>query len=275
MTHTPKALITGASAGIGAALARQLAERGYNLILAGRNQERLDQVARSVKSTCKVQIFSGDLAKPKDREQLISIIHQEVPEIVINNAGFGLYGDVLAYTTPQQTEIVDLNVTALLEITIEAGRALVSAGKKGTILNVSSAAATPVMPYFSVYSASKAFVNQLSQSLDFEWQDHGVRVLAACPGVVKTDFQARASGKAERQTRGAAKAMTAEFAASEILKQIDAGIRLHTFDFRYRAMLFLCRYILPKFMVAKSVSADLKHRAGNRPLILIRKPEKS
>jgi short-subunit dehydrogenase len=270
-----KALITGASSGIGEALAVQLANRGCDLILAGRDQARLAQLATRLRQQVKVQVVDGDLSQASDCERLIRVIHSEVPDLVINNAGFGLYGDVLSYPTEQQLNIVEVNVLALLELTIEAGRALVSAGKEGIIMNVSSVAATPVMPLFSVYSASKAFVNQLSESLDFEWRPHRIRVLTACPGMVNTRFHRRATNDPSRKVSSVAEPMTAEFAASEILAQIDAGRRLHAFGMRYRITNFLCRYILPKALVAAAVSADLRKRAGDRPLILLSNNERS
>lgn len=262
-----KALVTGASSGIGEELALQLAARGVSLLLAGRDRARLEAVRAEIGVQVPVQILIGDLSEASDRSLLVDLIHREAPDLVINNAGFGFYGEALSYETAPQLDMVEINCKALLECTLEAARTLAALGRPGTIVNISSVAATPVMPYFSVYAATKAFVSHLSESLDFELRPRGIRVLTSCPGVVLTRFQERASGSKSRKNLGGAKPMTVKFAATEILTQIDQGERTRAFDWRYRLADFFCRYIAPKSMVAALVSRDLLSRTEQRPLI--------
>lgn len=263
-----KALITGASSGIGEAVARQLATRGLALILAGRDAQRLEALAEELSSQAEVETFLGDLALEQDRQRLISIIHQNAPDLVINNAGLGLYGPALSHTTAAQMEIVHVNVTGLLELSLEAARTLITKHRPGVILNVSSVADSTIAPWFSVYCASKAFVTSLSQSLDFELRGHGVRVLAACPGVVTTRFMMR-SGGSSGAFRNPLGVMTTEFAAREILNQVDAGKRVHAFNWRYRLIRFLCRYLFPTSWVAASMRKSIQAMAGDRPILTL------
>lgn len=170
-------LITGATSGIGKATAELFADKGVNLILSGRNQFELEQLQSTLSKKVSVQIVQADLAKKEERQCVLDVIQAQVPNIVINNAGFGLYGDALTYSIQEQLEMLDVNGRAVLEMTLKAGEALISAKKNGTILNISSAAAFQILPTMAVYAASKAFVNHFSQALDFEFKKNGIRVL--------------------------------------------------------------------------------------------------
>ncbi len=255
------ALVTGASSGIGEAVARLLAEQGINLILTGRNQDNLIRLAKELSPKVHVELLFADLRLPLERAKVVAVIRQQAPDLVINNAGLGLYGPALAYDTAEQLAILEVDGHALLELSLEAARALISFKKPGTILNVSSSAAFPVMPYFAVYSATKAFVNQFSEAFDAEVRPYGIRVLASCPGVVTTHFQQRAGGR-ENRPRGKIKPMTVEFAAEQIWKQIVSGKKVHVFDWHYRLMIFLVRYVLPKKWVERIVANDVIARGG-------------
>lgn len=265
-----KALITGASSGIGEALALKLAERGSGLILAGRDRSRLEALADRLRKHVPVQLEVGDLAQATDRARLVTVIHREAPDLVINNAGFGFYGEALSYDTAPQLEMVDVNVRALLEMTLEAARTLVSRGRSGVILNVSSVAgAIPVMPYFSVYSATKVFVTRVSESLDFELAPQGVRVLTSCPGVVSTRFQQRAGATRDVFGTTGERPMTVDFAADEILRQIDTQRRVCTFNWHYRVLQFLAHYLVPNVLTAAIVARGIRRRGNTRPIIKI------
>lgn len=250
------ALVTGASSGIGQALARLIAQKGISLLLLGRNRENLEQLSQELQPFVSVEILAADLLRPEERAQAIDLIHRKVPDLIINNAGMGLYGPALAYATSQQLDILQLDGAAVLEIALEAARTLISRGKQGTILNVSSIAAVPIMPYMAVYSGAKAFVNQFSEAFDDEVRPFGVRVLAACPGVVHTPFQQRAGSQQERPSLS----MEVNVAAREIWKQVESGQRLRFFDWRYRLNVFFMRYILPKKWVAYIVKRSILAR---------------
>lgn len=260
------ALVTGASSGIGEAVARHLASQGIPLILTGRNYERLEALSKElpVRST----IVQADLLKKEERAKLIEIIHREAPDLIINNAGVGLYGDLLTRETGEQMDMIDVDVKALVEIAIEGARTLVSKGKKGVILNVASAAAWPIFPCFAVYSASKAFVNQFTRSFDAEVSPYGVRIQSACPGMVDTQFRVRAGGDEYNDTYGATR-MTADFAAKQIWKQIQSGKTIRIFDIKTRLLVLLARYFLPDSLVAKVMSKTIRSRHKPREIIKI------
>lgn len=259
------ALVTGASSGIGEALSYLLAKNGISLILHGRNVVKLEKMAAQLQLQVSVSILVADLNLPNERAKLVSSIHENQPDLFINNAGIGVYGPALCHETTKEMEILNVNAMAVLELTLEAARTLISANKKGVILNVSSAAAWPVSPGMAVYSASKAFVNQFSESFDGETLPHGVRVLAACPGVVATEFSARAGG--QKGQKGELKAMSAEFVAKEIWKQVQEEDRIKIIDCRYRFLIFLVKYILPKRCTAYFMRKALERKYSDRSVI--------
>jgi short-subunit dehydrogenase len=258
------ALVTGASSGIGKAICRLLAKNRIPLLITGRNQEKLTLLAEELKDQVEVEFFTAHLDQSRERSRVIEKIYKQVPNLVINNAGFGLYGQVLTHETKKQMEIFEVDAAAVLEISIEAARALISQGKPGVVLNVSSAAAFQTFPSFAVYSASKAFVNSFSQSFDEETKQYGVRILAACPGMVDTGFRERASEGAE--TKKYLFSMTPEIAAEEIWKQINAKKPLHIFDWRYRLVSFL-KNLLPKRFVINQVRRIIDSRYASRKII--------
>ncbi len=257
MIKFKKALVTGANSGIGEAVARLLAKQGISLILTGRNLERLQRVQNELKELVPVEIIAADLAQPNERAIVIAKIREAKPDLLINNAGFGSYGDAVTHNKERQLGIITVDVEALADLTLEAARVLTQANLPGVILNVSSASAFLVFPKFAVYSASKAFVNQFSESLDWELKSKGVRVLAACPGIVATRFRENAGGKTPK-AKELREAMTADFAAEEIWWQINKGRPVHIFDYKYRFMTFLTRYLLPKSLVAKIVGQIIR-----------------
>lgn len=241
-----RALVTGATSGIGEALCHLLADKKINLLIAGRKVVRLNALAEELRKKVDVHVFPGDLAVPEERKQLIDNIAYYLPDLIVNNAGAGLYGDALMYETAQQMKIFEIDAEALLEITLESARILVSAKKKGVILNVSSVTGFITLPGFSVYSASKAFVNRFSMAFDEEMKPYGIRVLTSCPGVVETNFRMTASGKKKSQyTKWA---MSPTYAAEEIWKQIVSKKQLDVFDWKYRLLLVLLKFIPNSFL---------------------------
>lgn len=259
------ALVTGASSGIGKQLCRILAEEGISLIIAARNVNRLNILAQELSQKVPVTVFPVDLTNRQQRKQLIDKIFEAVPSLVVNSAGFGLYGEALTYETAKSMNMFEVNAATVLELSLEAARAMISANKEGVILNVSSAAAFQIFPYFSVYAATKAFVNSFSESFDAELKSHGIRVLTACPGVVATDFQRRASG--EDKGRWVPFSMSVEFAANEIWKQIQKEKSLHTFDWKYRLGTFFGRYFVPKSILANILMRSIKSRHPFRKIL--------
>ena len=252
------ALVTGASSGLGKALSLALAKQNVPLILVARREDLLHALASELPPS--TIVHRCDLSNPNDRKALIQLIHEKAPDLVINNAGFGLYGLTLSQPLSELKEMVDVNIQALMEVTLEGARALQNSKRKGTILNISSAAAFFPFPTFSVYAATKAFVNCFSEGLDAELQPRGIRVLTVCPGQVDTNFRKRASkGFPQKKDK---LTMTPEKAATLILEQIKKGRALSIIDWRYRILVALGK-LLPKRVIMHSV---LKRRLKDRYL---------
>jgi uncharacterized protein len=239
-----KALVTGATSGIGEAMANLLAAKAIPLVLTGRNAEKLASLQKKMSA----EVYPLELEKKESREQLGELVKLRKIDLVINNAGFGLYGEATSLPIEKQLEMVEVNCQAVLDLTLRAAKAMKDEGRRGVILNVSSAAAFQVFPNLAVYAATKAFLNSLSQSLDFELKDKGIRVLASCPGQVATDFSNRAAG---RQVKGRSRFldMTPEEAALALWEQIEKEERVHIFNWKYRFGTFLSG-LLPTSVVA-------------------------
>lgn len=244
-----QALITGASSGIGAALAVLLAEEGIDLILTGRNQEALQALSDRLSSKVKVDYLTADLSNPDSRKTILEKIEKETPDLIINNAGIGYTGEAISHPVQDQLDVVEVNIKALLEITLESARHLKAQGRPGTVLNVSSVVAHFIFPLNAVYSSTKAFVNHLSEALDIELAPYHIRVLAACPGSVDTNFSIRSAKGKPKQKRPSTwlsalmKPMSAETAARYILKQLNTKKRVMTFNPAFLAFSWLARLL--------------------------------
>jgi short-subunit dehydrogenase len=184
------ALITGASAGIGAVYADRLARRGYDLILVARNRDRLDTLARKISNDTgrTVQVVEADLGKPGDLATVESLLRTDTSiSLLLNNAGVGAVQPLLEADIDAMEAMIDLNVTALTRLTYAAAPGMVARGK-GTIINISSIVAIGPEIMNGVYGASKAYVLALTQSLKHELVDKGIIVQAVLPGATATDF---------------------------------------------------------------------------------------
>jgi uncharacterized protein len=190
----PIVLITGASSGIGAALAKVFAAHGHELALVARRGDRLEALADEIAASGQPRptVFTADL----ERRDGASAVAAELssrglePAIVVNNAGFGLRGEAATLSRDEQLAMIDLNVRALTELSLMFVDSV--ARHRGGILNVASLAAFLPGPGMAVYYASKAYVLSFSEALHRELSGRGVRVTALCPGPVPTEFQARA-----------------------------------------------------------------------------------
>ncbi len=191
----PFALLTGASRGIGAAYARLLANRGYDLLLVSRDETRLTQLARELETNHRVQahVFIADLAQPDAAQQLFveSRQYRQTPNMLINNAGFGLYGEFVSHPLPRIREMLHVHVQTVVESIRLFLPGMIERGS-GTIINVASLAGMVPLPYFAEYAATKAFLVSFSEALAEEVREAGVLVQVCCPGQTKTDFQASA-----------------------------------------------------------------------------------
>jgi short-subunit dehydrogenase len=185
------ALVTGASSGLGADFARQLAERGYDLVLTARRRDRLDALAAELreKHSADSLVVDLDLGASDGPARLVAALDAEnvAPAVLVNNAGFGIHGLAIDQPAEKQLAMIDLNVRALTELSLVFGRRMAARGA-GAIVNVASTASFQPTPYFAAYAATKAYVLSFSQALAFELAPRGVRVLAHCPGATRTEF---------------------------------------------------------------------------------------
>lgn len=250
------ALVTGASSGIGEAISRLLSSNGIALTISGRNVEKLENLAKELPNT---KILPADLATGEGRDKVRKAIETEKYDLVINNAGFGIYGDAADLPIDKQVESLIVNSQAVLELTLAAINAMRKSGCQGTVVNISSAASFFVLPGMAVYTATKAFVTNFSEALDFENEKHGIRVLASCPGVVATDFRKRAGGPSS-YPRGT---MTQEYAAEQVWKQIGSGQRVRVFNWHYRFLAFISRHLIPT-----SLSAKMAYKGIQKDILL-------
>jgi short-subunit dehydrogenase len=183
------AVITGASSGFGAIFADLLAKRGLSLLLAGRDEARLDAVAQRVRQTTgiDVELVVGDLGTESGVDALAARLEGRTVEVLVNNAGFGTYGRFSELDAGREHELVAVNVDALVRLTHAVLPGMLARGRGG-IVNVASTIAFQPGPYQATYGASKAFVLSLSQALWAETRGSGVTVTALCPGPTRTGF---------------------------------------------------------------------------------------
>src|SRR5205814_4286471 len=184
------AVVTGASAGIGRELARQLAARAKLLVLVARRRDRLEELReelQSKKPALRVEIRDIDLSNLEQTMQLADFLMNESIDFLINNAGVGDHGSFATADPIHVNEQIQVNVLALTALT----RALLPgmiAQKRGAILNVSSSAGFLPLPGIAVYAATKAYVTSFSEAIRAETRDCGITVTALCPGPLHTEF---------------------------------------------------------------------------------------
>ena len=184
------ALITGASSGIGAVYADRLAWRGFDLILVARNRERLAALAAKLSDETgrKVEVLPADLSDRKDIASVEAVLRTRGDiTLLVNNAGFGAAGPLLGSDIDKMEDMIELNVSALTRLTYAAVPGFVERGG-GTLVNIASIVAISPETLNGVYGGTKAFVLALSQSLQHELKDKGVRVQAVLPGATATEF---------------------------------------------------------------------------------------
>jgi short-subunit dehydrogenase len=190
----PITVITGASAGIGAALAHEFAANGHEVVLIARREQALDALADAIaaKGATRPTVLRADLARADAARDIAEALDQRglEPDVVVNNAGFGLLGAADKLDRAEQLAMIDLNVRALTDLSLAFIDSLKR--RRGGILNVASIAAFMPGPGMAVYYASKAYVLSFSEALHRELKPKGVRVTVLCPGPVPTEFQARA-----------------------------------------------------------------------------------
>ena len=218
------ALVTGASSGIGATFATELAKRNYNLVLVARSQDKLEQISAELNSKHQIEtkIIVQDLTEASAGQEVFDAVQDRgiTVDLLINNAGFGDYGAFSDRPLTKQMAIVQLNIAAVVELT---GLFLpgMQTRRSGAIINVSSIAGFQPIPYMSVYAASKAFVLNFSEALWAENKDSGVNILVSCPGPTESKFYARADFPEDATGLNGMTMASAEKVVEETLQALD------------------------------------------------------
>src|SRR3954470_10774913 len=196
-----RTLITGASAGIGAALAEVCAEHGHDLILVARRRDRLDSSAADIERRfhVKVTCVTEDLPEPEGPGRVFDAVTAQGLEVehLINNAGVGLYGRFSQTDLNAELKMIQLNVTSVVELTKRFLPSMIQR-RSGRILNVASTAAFVPGPWMSFYYATKAFVLSFSEAIGYELKPSGITVSTLCPGPTQSEFKVRAGSQRSR-----------------------------------------------------------------------------
>jgi uncharacterized protein len=185
------ALVTGASSGIGAEFARQLAARGMHVILTARRGDLMEELADELraKHATRCEIIPADLSEPGGVASLLEEIRRRglTVQLLVNNAGFGVVGEVDDADVERLLQLVRLNISALVELTYRLLPEMLNR-RSGVIINLSSLSGFQPVAYMSVYAASKAFVLHFTEALAIELRHRKVSLHAVCPGVTRTPF---------------------------------------------------------------------------------------
>jgi uncharacterized protein len=202
------ALVTGASAGIGDSLATQLAEGGTHLVLTARRGDRLETLAAKLKKEHNVQVetFVADLAHPSAPQEIFAYTKGKglAIELLVNNAGFGQYGELTQVDPQRLLDMVQVNCAALVQLTRLFLPDMI-ARKRGDVLILASTASFQAVPYITTYAATKAFDLLFAEGLAEEMKPYGIRVCALCPGSTESEFhvvagQEKFTAKHHRET---------------------------------------------------------------------------
>jgi uncharacterized protein len=214
------ALITGASSGIGEEFARQLAARGYDLILVARRKERLEKLAEELPTN--THVIQSDLATEADKLRA-NVGRRKLPvDLLVNNAGFGLRGHFADLDPVREAEMVRVNCEAVVTLTHAFLPAMIERGGGGLITVASTAGMQP-LPYETTYGATKAFAISFMEALSMELRGTGVKCLVVKPGPVKTEWQAVAGY--DEKTRTVPGMISAERCVSDTLRAFDEDRR--------------------------------------------------
>lgn len=224
-SHMNYVLITGASAGIGEVFAKQLASQGYNLILSARRQDRLEKLARELKQqhNIQVEVATADLAIAEGASQLAQLIADKNWKIqgLVNNAGFGDRGAFTDLPLDRQLQMIQLNVTSLVDLTHRLLPNL-QQQSRSFVINVASTAAFQAGPNMAIYYATKAFVLSFSEALHEELKAKGIAVSTLCPGATESEFASEANMTNTKLFK--AGAMTADQVVRKALKKKERAI---------------------------------------------------
>ena len=257
MNHT--ALITGASSGIGKALAFEYAANGFDLIITARDEAALNAVAEECRNkfSVKVAVLVADLSDPIATDELANHISTQEIHTLINNAGGAVKGEFAETDLDAELAMLNVQLAAMIKLTKAALPKMIAAGK-GRIVNIASVYSFSAVPKQAVYGASKAFMLSFSAALDNEVRGKGITVTAVCPGTTRTEFRKRI-GITDSEGKG----MPAETVAKAAFAASESGVLVVVPGFWNKAFAFVSRHLSPT-AAAKLVSYINDRRGVNK-----------
>lgn len=237
-----KALVTGASSGIGLEIAKYLDSLGYETILVARNKEKLEELAKSLKNKAKIIVM--DLRQAEDIKSLYVLVKNDDIDVLVNNAGFGLCGNFTDTDLNRELEMIELNVKAV-HILTKLFLKDMKRKNKGYILNVASSASFESGPLMATYYSTKSYVYRLTESINYELkkQNVNVQVSCLCPGPVKTNFNKVADVKFS------IKPYTAEYVAKYAVDKMFKKKMLIIPGFKMKLSKFMGRFLSDKMIM--------------------------
>lgn len=262
-SNRPVALVTGATAGIGAAFARRLAADGYDLVLVARDAERLGALAAdlSARHGTSAEVLPADLATD-DGCVMVEARLRATPAVhlLINNAGISLNTPFLRSTPEAEERLLRLNIHAVMRLTL-AALPRMTERRGGAVINVSSVAGFGAVMPGSTYAASKAWVTNFSQSVAPSVRRFGVRVMALCPGYTRTEFHDRAGINMSKTP--AWMWLRADDVVDAALQDLAKGRDLSVPDWKYKTAVFALRHAPRRLL--QSAMRDTRGRTGREP----------
>lgn len=251
-----KAMITGASSGIGRDIAINLAKLNYDLILVGRNREALESVKTSIDGKVKVKIIVVDLSNLQKVKELYVLTKNDDIDILVNNAGFGVFGEFVDIDLNTEINMLDVNIRALDMLTKFYLKDMLKKDK-GIILNVASSAAFMSGPMLSSYYATKSYVYRLSLAINEELRRRKskVSISVLCPGPVDTNFNNRAGVSFK------VKALSSSYVADYAVKKMFMGKTIIIPGFKMKFVKFIVRFLPDKFVTR--VNYNIQKKKGD------------
>lgn len=260
-------LITGASGGIGEAVADKLASRKKDLLLIARNEEKLEVQCKLLAQRYGItaQFIAVDLSEPESALKVFTEVSTRKLEVemLVNNAGIGSSGEFAAQPLESELKLIQLNISTLVALT-HLFLPEMQSRRSGTVVNIASMTAFMPLPYMAVYAASKAFVRSFTQAITEECKPMGVHVLLFAPGLTKTNFNAAAGLNAEkaqglRSDHSQAANQTAEEVAGELIRALDKK-RHFAISGRSNRIGAKILALLPPAMIAKNIASGYRKR---------------
>jgi len=222
-----RAIVTGASSGIGRAIALELAREGTRLVVSARRTDRLAEVAEAIRAVGgEVEMVVGDVTDPAVRQGLVEAARNRYGglDVLVNNAGMGAFGRFDSAEAERLRRVMDVNFFALAEMT-RAAIPLLKQGNRPIVVNVSSVLGHRAVPRSSEYCASKFAVEGLSESLRVEFKPLGIDLLVVCPGLTQTEFTARSIDPGQKPGWPEHPGVPAEYVARKTVRAMRAGRR--------------------------------------------------